>query len=118
MPGPPVLPPVVAPPLGSYLNPSGTGTFKLLDVCKMAMVKIGAVDPIDAIDPQEAQDVQAQANILIDSWNAAGAYVWANTFFTGLSDAEPSAALYRADWDGRVQSSCGNLAAPNTDSRR
>ena len=85
MPGP-VLPPA-APggiPVGSYLNPGGTGTFKLLDIAKMAMVKIGAIDPTEIPDGQEAQDVQAQANILIDSWNAAGAYVWANLFFTGL----------------------------------
>lgn len=83
MPGP-VLPPA-APgvPTGSYLNPGGTGTFKLLDVCKMAMVKIGAVDPIEVIDGQEAVDVQQQANILIDSWNAARDYIWANVFFTG-----------------------------------
>ena len=84
MPGPPVLPPVAPPPLGSYLNPGGSGSFKFYDICKMAMVKIGAVDPIDIMDPQEAQDVQAQGNILIDSWNAAGAYIWANTFFTGM----------------------------------
>lgn len=84
MPGP-VLPPA-APggvPAGSYLNPGGTGTFKLLDICKMAMVKIGALDPLDIPDGQEAADVQAQANILIDSWNAAREYVWANVFFTG-----------------------------------
>lgn len=84
MPGP-VLPPSGggATP-GSYLNPGGTGSFKLYDLCRMAMLKIGAIDPYDTIDAQEAADIQAQANILVDSWNAAEAYVWANTFFTGL----------------------------------
>lgn len=83
MPGPPVLPPV--PPLvtGSYLNPGGTGSFKMLDICRMAMVKIGAIDPVEVPEGQEALDVEAQANILIDSWNAEGKYVWANTFFIG-----------------------------------
>jgi len=81
----PVLPPAgPGGPAGSYLNPGGTGTFKLLDVCKMAMVKIGAIDPTEIPEGNEASDVQAQANILIDSWNAEGKYVWANTFFTGL----------------------------------
>ena len=85
MPGP-VLPPAGggAIPSGSYLNPGGTGAWKLLDICKMAMVKIGAIDPTEIPDGQEAADVQAQANILIDSWNAAKMYVWANKFFTGL----------------------------------
>lgn len=85
MPGP-VLPP--QPPggaaAGSYLGPGGTGSFKLLDVVKMAMVKIGAIDPTDIPDGQEANDVQAQANLLIDSWNAQGKYIYANTFFTGF----------------------------------
>lgn len=80
----PVLPPNPGAPSGSYLNPGGTGTFKLIDLCKMAMVKIGAIDPTETPSGQEAIDVQAQANILIDSWNAARAYVWANIFFTGL----------------------------------
>jgi hypothetical protein len=85
LPGP-VLPPAApgAIPAGSYLNPGGTGTFKLLDLCRMAMIKIGALDPFDPIEAQEASDVQAQANILIDSWNAAREYVWANVFVTGL----------------------------------
>lgn len=83
MPGP-VLPPGGGGiPTGSYLNPGGTGSFKLLDLCKMAMVKIGAIDPTEVPDAQEAADIQAQANILVDSWNAEGKYVWANTFFTG-----------------------------------
>jgi len=82
MPGP-VLPPNAQTP-GSYLNPGGTGSFKLLDLCKMAMVKIGAIDPAENPSGQEAADVQGQANILIDSWNAARAYIWANKFFTGL----------------------------------
>ena len=83
MPGP-VLPPVGGGiPTGSYLNPGGTGSFRLLDLCKMAMVKIGAIDPSEVPEAAEAADVQAQANILIDSWNAAEMYVWANTFFTG-----------------------------------
>lgn len=79
------MPVVPAGPLtpGSYLNPGGTGSFKLLDLCKMAMVKIGAIDPAEDPSGQEAADVQGQANILIDSWNASRAYVWANTFFTG-----------------------------------
>lgn len=83
MPGP-VLP--VTPGLtpGSYLNPGGTGSFKLLDICKMAMVKIGAIDPLETPNAQEAIDVQAQANMLIDSWNAERRYIWANVFFTGL----------------------------------
>ena len=81
----PVLPPIPGPPpAGSYLNPGGTGSFKLLDLCKMAMVKIGAIDPTEVPSGSEAADVQAQANILIDSWNAARAYIWANTFFTGV----------------------------------
>jgi len=80
----PVLPPVGGAPLGSYLNPGGSGSFKLLDLCKMAMVKVGAIDPLDVPDGTEVADVQAQANMLIDSWNAARAYVWANTIFTGL----------------------------------
>lgn len=50
----------------------------------MAMLKIGAIDPTETPDAQEAADIQAQANILIDSWNAEARYVWANTFFTGL----------------------------------
>jgi hypothetical protein len=79
----PVLPPQVPVVAGSYLAPGGTGSFKLLDLCKMAMVKIGAIDPADIPEAAEAADVQAQANILIDSWNAARAYVWANTFFVG-----------------------------------
>jgi hypothetical protein len=79
-----VLPPGGAQTAGSYLNPGGTGSFRLLDLCKMAMVKIGAIDPSEIPSGQEAADVQAQANILIDSWNAARSYVWANTFFTGL----------------------------------
>ncbi len=79
----PVLPPGPSGLAGSYLFPGGSGTFKLLDICKMAMVKIGALDPIDTPEALEAGDVQAQANILIDSWNASGAYVWANTFFIG-----------------------------------
>src|SRR6266568_1090179 len=85
MPGP-VLPPAGGGgiPAGSYLNPGGTGSFKFLDICKMAMVKIGAIDPYDIPEPQEIADVQAQANILTDSWNAARDYIWANTFFTGL----------------------------------
>lgn len=85
MPGP-VLPPGgggLPAPAGSYLNPGGSGSFKLLDICKMAMVKIGALDPLDVPDATEAADVQGQANILIDSWNAAQEYVWANVFFTG-----------------------------------
>jgi hypothetical protein len=56
----------------------------LLDICKMAMVKIGAIDPNEWPTGAEALDVQGQANILIDSWNAARAYVWANTFFVGM----------------------------------
>ncbi len=85
MPGPPVLPPVGGGiPKGSYLNPNATGTFTLFDICRMAMLKIGALDPYDIPDAQEEQDVQAQANILIDSWNASRSYVWANVFFTGL----------------------------------
>ncbi|SRR5260221_12865461 len=83
MPGPVLSPAGAGIPVGSYLNPGGTGSFKLLDLCKMAMVKIGAIDPTEVPDNQEAADVQGQANILIDSWNAARAYVWANTFFTG-----------------------------------
>lgn len=50
----------------------------------MAMIKIGALDPNEAPDGTEAQDVQAQANILIDSWNAEGKYIFANQFFVGL----------------------------------
>jgi hypothetical protein len=84
MPGGPVLPPGGPPPAGSYLNPGGTGSFKLIDLCKMAMVKIGAIDPSEIPEGQEARDVQGQANILIDSWNASRAYVWANKFFTGV----------------------------------
>ena len=71
-------------PAGSYLNSGGTGSFRLLDLCKMAMVKIGVIDPIETPSGPDAADVQAQANILIDSWNASRAYVWANTFFTGV----------------------------------
>ena len=85
MPGPPVLPPQApANPPGSYLNPGGTGTFKLLDLCKMAMVKIGVLDPTEVPDGQEASDVQQQANILIDSWNAARMYIYANVIYTGV----------------------------------
>lgn len=83
MPGP-VLPPVGGPTPGSYLNPGGTGSFKFLDICKMAMVKIGAIDPNEDPDGQEALDVQAQGNLLADSWNAEQKYIWANRFFTGL----------------------------------
>ena len=85
MPGP-ILPPAggAGVPAGSYLNPSGSGSFKFLDICKMAMVKIGAVDPLDIPEANEVADVQAQANLLADSWNAARAYVWANVIFTGL----------------------------------
>lgn len=79
----PVLPPGLSGLAGSYLFPGGSGTFKLLDIVKMAMVKIGALDPFDIPDALEAADAQAQANILIDSWNASGSYVWANTFFVG-----------------------------------
>lgn len=82
MPGP-ILPPQVPSVPGSYLNPGGTGSFKLLDICKMAMVKIGAIDPSEAPTGPEANDVQSQANILIDSWNAEEKYVWANSFFVG-----------------------------------
>src|SRR5271165_1605656 len=71
-------------PQGSYLAAGGTGSFRLLDLCKMAMVKIGAQDPIETISGPDATDIQQQANVLIDSWNAARAYVWANTFFTGV----------------------------------
>lgn len=85
MPSPPVIPPQApAVPPGSYLNPGGTGTFKFLDICKMSMVKIGAIDPTEQPDGQEASDVQAQANILVDSWNAARDYVYANIIYTGV----------------------------------
>lgn len=84
MPGPPVLPPQPVPPQGSYQNPGGTGSFKFADICKMAMVKIGAIDPTEIPDAQEFADVQAQGNILADSWNASKAYIWANVIFTGL----------------------------------
>jgi hypothetical protein len=84
VPGPPVVPPQQQPIAGSYLNAGGTGSFKLLDLCKMAMVKIGVIDPTEVPDGQEAIDVQQQANILIDSWNASRAYVYANRIFTGV----------------------------------
>jgi hypothetical protein len=84
MPGPPVLPPQPGITPGSYLNPGGTGSWKLLDICKMAMVKIGAIDPTEVPDGLEADDVQAQANMLIDSWNAENKYIFANYFFTGV----------------------------------
>jgi hypothetical protein len=84
MPGPPVLPPAAGGlPTGSYLQPGGSGSWKFLDICKMAMVKIGAIDPTEIPDANELADVQGQANILADSWNAARAYVWANTIFVG-----------------------------------
>jgi len=79
----PIIPPQVPSVLGSYLNAAGTGSFKLFDLAKMAMVAIGAIDPTEIPDAQEAFDVQAKANILIDSWNAERRYVYANTFFTG-----------------------------------
>ena len=83
MPGP-ILPPAVPSVAGSYLNPGGSGAFKFADVCRMAMVKIGALDPLDIPEAGEIADVQAQGNLLADSWNAARAYVWANVIFTGL----------------------------------
>ena len=47
------------------------------------MVKIGAIDPAETPSGLEASDVQAQANILIDRWNAEAKYIYANVFFTG-----------------------------------
>ena len=79
-----VLPPSNQYPQGSYLNRGGSGSWKLIDLCKMAMVKIGAIDPNETPSGPEALDVQGQANLLIDSWNASRAFVYANTFFYGL----------------------------------
>jgi hypothetical protein len=50
----------------------------------MALVKLGVYDPVETLEGQDAADVQAQANLLIDSWNTDRRFIYANQFWTGM----------------------------------
>lgn len=79
----PILPPQSATE-GSLTNIGATGSFKCLDICRMAMIEIGALDPREDPDGQEALTCQYKFNRLIDSWNADSRFIFADTFFYGM----------------------------------
>ena len=80
----PVLPPQQQPVPGSLTNAGASGSFKCLDIIRMAMAEIGAIDPREVPDGQEAITTLYKLNRLIDSWNADQRFVYANKFIYGL----------------------------------
>jgi hypothetical protein len=70
-------------PPGLPSNPGGSTSWKTIDIIKMAMVKIGVLDPLETPSAGDASSVLGDFNLMIDSFNADHRYIYAHQFITG-----------------------------------
>lgn len=67
-------------PIGPPTNPPAPLSYKVYDICKDALIEIGATAPGEDPGPDEVQWVFRKWNDLCDEWSARQFYVWSYAF--------------------------------------
>ena len=67
-------------PIAPPVNPPAPLSYKVLDICKDALIEIGALAPGEEPGPDEAQWVFRKFNYLVDIWQAKQFYVFSYLF--------------------------------------